>query len=498
MRKTLTLAAVTAAASTAAAAQTIDVGTTASPVGLDPHVATAFSTKLITDAVYEGLTAIDTDLRVIPSLATDWSVSEDGRTYTFTLRDGVTFHDGTAFAADDVVASIERVLDPDTGSPQASRLELIETVEAVDDATVQIVLESPSAPLLGHLANIAIMSKDFLDAGGDPQQTPAGTGPFRLERWVPDTALELVAHAEYWEDGLPRAEALTYHIVPETATLQLGLRSGAYDLLPTADIASVVSLEGQPGIETLSTQELSYGLIGFNAAEPPFDDARVREAFNYALDRQQLVDVVLFGRGQPGAPLSPALVDWAMPGDSFACLTRDVDAAQALLAEAGYADGVEVTINVLGILPQIVDLAQVVQAQVAEAGFDVTLNVQERGEFIQDWRNSNFTAFASLNGGSIDPDGTFYRTFRSGGSTNVFQYADDAVDRLLDEARIGTDPVARKAAYDELQGLLACTGPIAFLTFADLHALTRDGVEGFALHPTRDMRALRTTAVPAD
>ena len=404
-----------------ATAQVIDVGTTASPVGLDPHVATAFSTKLITDALYEGLTAVDVDLRVVPALATDWSVSDDGLTYTFTLRSGVTFHDGTDFTAADVVASIERVQDPDTGSPQASRVELIESVTAVDDMTVEMTLSAPSAPFLGQLETIAIVSGDFLESGGDLQQIPAGTGPFRLENWIPDTSLELVAHDGYWEEGLPRAEGLIYHIVPETATLQLGLQSGVFDLLPTADAATVATLEGQAGLSILSTQELGYGLIGFNVDEPPFDDPRVRAAFNYALDRQQLVDVVLFGRGAPGAPLSPALVDWARPASDFDCLTRDVDAAQALLAEAGYADGASATVNVLGILPQIVDLAQVVQAQAAEAGFALELNVQERGAFVQDWLNSNFVSFASLNGGSIDPDGTYFPDLPFGGINKCFQ-----------------------------------------------------------------------------
>jgi len=477
MRKTLALAALAAMATTAASAQTIDLGTTASPVGLDPHVVTAFSSKLVTDAIYEGLTDVDAQLRVVPLLATDWSVSPDGTIYTFTLREGVTFHDGTAMTAEDVVASLERIRNPDTGSPQASRIDLIESLEAVDDVTVSIKLKSPFAPFVGELANLAIVSKDFVDGGGDLQQTPVGTGPFKLDRWVPDTALELVAHDGYWEAGL---------------------RSGAYDILPTADAASVVTLENEPGISKLSTQELSYGLIGFNVTRKPFDDARVREAFNYALNRQEIVDVVLFGRGAPGAPLSPALTEWAQPASSFACLEQDPAKSQALLAEAGYGDGAAVTINVLGILPQIVDLAQVVQAQANAAGFQIELNVQERGEFVQDWKNSNFAAFASLNGGSIDPDGTYYRTFRSGGSTNVFKYSDARVDELLDTGRTETDGGKRQAIYGELQERLACTGPIAFLSYGDLNALVRDGVSGFEVHPARDLRSLRQTSVPAD
>ena len=141
------------------------------------------------------------------------------------------------------------------------------------------------------------------------------------------------------------------------------------------------------------------------------------------------------------------------------------------------------------------DAAQVVQAQLNEAGFDVTLNVQEQGTFVQDWRNSNFQAFASLNGGRTDPDGYLYRTFHSGGSTNVFNYADAQVDEWLEAGRSEVDPSEREAIYAQLQEKLACEGPIAHLAYGDLYTATTEGVEGYEVVGDRSTRYLRQTSV---
>jgi peptide/nickel transport system substrate-binding protein len=160
------------------------------------------------------------------------------------------------------------------------------------------------------------------------------------------------------------------------------------------------------------------------------------------------------------------------------------------LESAGLTLPVKATVNVLGSVPVVVDVAQIVQAQANKAGFDLSLNVQEAGRFIQDWRAGNFTAFASLNSGGPDPDDYFGRTFQTGGATNVFKYSDPKLDQLLTEAR-AAQPDRRKALYDQAQGILACGGPVAHLAYGTLFAAQTAKLQGFQLNPTRSLLGLR-------
>lgn len=489
------LAAAGPAAFAQGAGPTLQVATDQSPVGLDPHLATAFSTALINGNIYEGLTAIDADLRTVPALAEAWEVSSDGLTYTFRLKQGATFHDGSPVTAEDVVASFERVRNPATGSPFATRLAPVASMQAADPRTVRITLSAPSAPFATQLSTIAVVPARSARGEGDLQRQPVGTGPFRFAQWVPDTYIHLERHPGYHEQGLPKLGAVRFNIVPEAATRQVGLAGGTYQMLPSIDSATALSLQGQPNVRLLETQDLAYSLIGMNTTRAPFDRPEVREAVNAALDREELVQAAYFGRARPAGPLSPALTDWALPTAEFPCYAAGPDRARELLRAAGLTTPVPVTLSVLGSLSQVVDVAQVVQAQLNRAGFEVTLDVQEQGRFIQSWRNSEFQAFVSLNSGGPDPDDYFGRTFQTGGATNVMKFSDPAIDALLAEARSATDTARRKALYDDVQKRLACTGPIAHLAYGTLATATTPAVSGYSMIANRSTRALRETTL---
>ena len=457
-----------------ARAQVLEIATDQSPVGLDPHVATAFSTTMVLSTIYEGLTAIDADLHVVPALADSWDASSDGLIYTFRLRPGVTFHDGRKLEASDVVASVARVRDPKTGSPLASRFAMVDRVEPAGDDGVRFVLSAPSASFLAQLATLAIVPS----GGGDLAKQPDGTGPFRFKEWQPNTFIALDHNAAYWQQGHPLLAGLRFEIVPEATTRRLGLTGGTYQFLPAVDAATAESLKDAPGVQMLATQDLAYSLIGVNASKPPFDNAAAREALNYAVDRAQIIQAAYYGKAAAAGPLSPALRDWALHVTEFPCYRPDPAKARALLQQAGMTLPVKVTVNVLGSLPLVVDVAQVVQAQANKAGFEISLNVQEAGRFIQDWRAGNFSAFASLNSGGPDPDDYFGRTFQTGGATNVFKYSNATLDQLLTEARAAA-PTARKSLYDEAQRILACDGPVVHLAYGTLFAAERSAVQGF-------------------
>lgn len=497
MIKTLRAALLAAALAVGATAhaQVLEIGFDASPTGLDPHLVTAFASVQINSGIYEGLTGIDKDLRVVPLLASSWTVSQDGKTYTFTLRSGVTFHDGSAFGPEDVVASIRRVLNQQIASPLASRVNMIENIAADGADKVVMRLNAASPQLLASLATIAIVPRSMETNRDALQRQPVGTGPFRFQQWVPDTYIQLQRHQGYWQQGAPRIDGLKFNIVPEAATRMVGLQGGTYAMLPNVDAATALQLQGRPNVRIMETQDLAYTLIGLNTSERPFNDPRVREAVNYALNRAQLVQAAYNGRAAPGQVLSPALTDWALPASRFACYQHNPARARELLAAAGHANGLEITLKVLGSISQVRDVAQVVQAQMNQAGFRVNLEVQEQGRFIQDWRNSNFQGFVSINGGFPDPDDTLYRTVRTGGSTNVFKYSDARVDELLDRGRSVSDQAQRREIYNQVQDALACQGPVVFLAYAQLFTALRTNVQGYEMLATRSLWYLRNVAV---
>lgn len=493
-----TLAAVVAAclALPASAAEgTLQIAVDQAPVGLDPHVVTAFSSTAVLGQIYDGLVELDADLGVGPALAASWTIDEAGLVYDLTLRDDVTFHNGRAMTADDVIYSYERIVAEATGSPQASRFSQVVSAEATGPHSVRFTLAAPFAPFLGNLSVLYVVPREVVEAEGDLQSVAVGTGPFMLDAVVPDTYVDLVANPAYYRPGEPKLAGLRYNVVPEASTRAAGLRNGTYHLLPDVDPATAETLRGSSGIALLGIQDLAYSLMGVNVTAEPFDDPRVRRALNLAIDRNEIVAAVYFGNAVAGGPLSPGLDAWATDTGDFACYQHDVDAAKALLAEAGYADGFSMEILTFGTIKVVSDLAQVLQAQLGEAGIDVTVDVAEFGTFVQRWRNSDFQAFVSLNGGNPDPDGYFYRTFHSTGSTNVYQYDDANVDALLDQGRTTADASVREGIYTELQDVLACEGPVQHVAYATLFSAVREGVQGFQQMPTRGLRYLRETSI---
>src|SRR5690554_4876824 len=469
----------------------LEIATDTAPVGLDPHKVTAFSSFVVIGQIYDGLVELNADLAVEPALAESWTVSDDGLTYVVKLREGVRFHNGRTMTADDIVYSYERIVDPDTASPQASRFSAVASAVATGQYEVTFTLSQPFAPFVSNLANLYVVPHEVVEEFGDLQQHAVGTGPFMLDEIVPDTYVSLVKNPDYYREGQPVLDGLRYNIVPEASTRAAGMRTGAYQLIPDVDPATAETLRGVPGVELLGIQDLAYTLLGLNTSRAPFDDPRVRMAINYAIDREEIVEAVYFVNAVPGGPLSPGHAEWALPTAEFACYATNRDMARQLLAEAGYANGFDTSILTFGTMQVVLDTAQVLQAQLAEVGIRANVNVAEFGAFVQDWTNSNFDMFVSLNGGSVDPDGYLHRTFITDGSTNVFQYSDPEVDEWLEAGRTTTDPAARYDIYADLQRKLACEGPVAHVAYGTLFSAVSENVEGFVQMPTRGLRYLR-------
>lgn len=487
--------AATALIAGAAAAAEVNLAMEKSPVGLDPHIATAFETfQVINGTIYEGLTAVTPTLDVEPALATSWTISPDGKTYTFKLRPNVSFHDGKPMEAADIVSALTRVKAAAIGSPLASRLSAVETITAVDAGTVELKLSAPSGALLSSLANIAIVPRGHEADKDTLGKAPVGTGPFKFADWKPNGYIQLAKFDKYWEAGLPKVDGVKFNIVPESTARIVGLTSGTYQVLPAVDPATAATLSAQPGVKLETTLELAYTMLGINTSRPPLDNPKVRFALNQALDRSEIIAAALFGAGVPGGPLSPSLKSWALDVSAFPCYKPDLAAAKAALKEAGVATPLKLSIISLP-RQDIKDVTQVVQQQLKKVGIELEIKPVELGQFIQDWKNSNFDLFASSNAGAPDPDDYFYRTFRSDGSTNVFKYKSAEVDTLLDKGRAELDGKARKADYDQVQKLLACEGPISHLAYGNLVTATSSKLKGFVINPNRSLRALRAVTL---
>jgi peptide/nickel transport system substrate-binding protein len=347
---------------------------------------------------------------------------------------------------------------------------------------------------VGQLEALAIVPAESVANAADLQKNPMGTGPFKFDKWVTDANVSLTKNPDYHVSGMPKLAGLKFNIVPEASTRQAGISNGTYQLYPSVDAVTINALARVPGVVTTKVPDLGYSLVGMNTSKPPFDNPKVREALNYALNRHEIVRGVYLGRASIAAPLPAVLTEWAVPYSELPCYQSNPQKAQELLKEAGVATPLAITINVLP-NPAARDTAEIVQAQLDKGGFKVTLLAQEIGKFVADWRASNFTAFVSLNGGGIDPDDYFYRTFYTGGSTNVFKYANPALDKQLDAGRAATNKAERRKIYDSVQKTLACQGPIAFLANGDLFTAMRANVKDFAAVPTRSLVYLRQTTL---
>lgn len=462
---------------------------------VDPHLATAFQSVRTLELVYESLTALDQDLNVVPALAEGWTFSDDGLTLTLDLRDGVVFHDGSAFDAEDVTASIDRILDEATGAVARSNLASITGVATPDPGTVVLELAAPDASILASLAdlNTAMVSSEAI-ADGSIGTQPNGTGAFRWESWEQGSAINLAANPDFW-GGVPAIETLILRVIPDEASILSGLRAGEIDLAVMSDPVIVGQIT-EPELTVLRTPALSYHVLQLNGDRPPLDDVRVRQAISCAVDRQEVVDLAALGEGEVTGPLTiPA---YRSDGDGLPCDgVRDVEEAKRLLGEAGLADGFTLnTIVITGEYATAGAEAEVLQAQLGEAGISLELEVLETATYVDRWLAADFDAAIALNGGRVDPHQMYARYWTSTGNLNaVAGYRSEQLDELMASGQAETDPEARKAIYDQFSEELQTQSPWIWLFTGFEYQVHGAGVSGFVPMANGSLRYLSQTSI---
>jgi peptide/nickel transport system substrate-binding protein len=383
------------------------------PVTFDPTQSALIKTSFVWQWVYESLVEVKPDGSIEPLLATEWETSDDGLTYTFTLREGVTFHNGEPFEADDVVFTFERLMD--VGVPYATgRFPTFESVEATDGSTVVFTLSEPDSGFLNNHGNpfmfgAAILNREAADTV-DFATEMVGTGPFKWESYDPDRELRLSRFEDYWRDGIPKADGAVVRYMPEQSAQVAALKRGEIDVMfPSAE--TFLSLKDEPNlqIETVS----SSNVIRLNiAGNPPFDDERVRQALALAIDREEIVNGAMLGAGTPAGYVPPAY-DWATPVGDLPHHTQDIERAKELLAEAGYEDGFDIEISHLANYGTYMDrYIEILQSQLEQIGITSTIISRE----ITTWQDFLVTADYDItpNEFSFQPDPYWYVVPRDG------------------------------------------------------------------------------------
>jgi peptide/nickel transport system substrate-binding protein len=411
------------------------------PDQLDPHKTSAYASFQVLENVFDTLVEPDEELTMQPALAESWETSEDGLTWTFTLREGVKWHNGRDLVADDVVFSYDRIIDEELAN--SYRFATVADVTAPDPRTVVITVTQPTPNLLANIGafkGMAIVAKENV---ADITREPIGTGPFRFESYAPGDSLEIVRNDDYWGDEVA-LDGVRYTFVSEPTVALTNLQGGQAQWTDNLPPQQVEELKGGDELTVETVASNDYWYFAANQARKPFDDPRVRQALAYGIDREQITEAATFGLATVNQTAIPEGSTFAL---DHAPYERDVDKAKSLLQEAGVTGRLPLDLMVTNEYPETVSAAQVMQDQLADIGVDVEVRTLDFAAWLDAQGKGEFDVFMLGWLGNIDPDDFYYAQHHTGATFNFQKYSNPEVDRALDAARTETDENARKELY---------------------------------------------------
>ncbi|MCQ8781599.1 ABC transporter substrate-binding protein [Mangrovibrevibacter kandeliae] len=437
----------------------------------------------VADMIYSGLTRIGLDNKPHPDLATSWEASDDASEFTFHLRDNVTFHDGQPFTADDVVATFKAILNPDVPAAARSVLDMVDAIEAVNLLTVRFKLKTPFAdlPFSTAHANARILSKAALEKPLTELDTKAnGTGPFKLETYDSARMVRLVKNETYYQEGKPYLDAVEMLLFPDLTAETANFLSGQTDIMLTVQQADFQRIAGAAGVEAKRVPAGRYVCVVMRQDQKPWDDVRVRKALSMAVDRGLLVDVILEGLGRPAydSIVAPEL-EFATDKPEIA---YDPEGAKKLLAEAGYPDGLKLTL-VASDRPAIRAQTAIALKQTAAAGgFDLTIQTMPHDTYLANvWQKGAF--YIGYWGMQPTIDATYNLLLTSDASYEDTAWKNKEFDALVAKGRATVDPAERARIYAEAQALELEDRPYIVPFFEDVLTANRDGTENWSVAP---------------
>lgn len=420
------------------------------PDQLDPHKTTAYFSFQVLENVFDTLVEPDDRLEMQPALAESWTTSDDQLTWTFKLRSGVKWHDGSDFTAEDVVYTLRRIIDEKLGN--SYRLTAVESVTASDPATVVIKLTRPAANLLASLGGykgMAIVKRANVESG-EITRKPIGTGPFKVREYAAGESIALEANPDFW-DGKPELGGVTFRFISEGNTAQTALTNNEIHWTDSFEPQQLAPLQSNQGVTVGNVPSSDYWYITMNQKKAPWNRVEVRRAVAYALDRLAIVQAVSFGSAVPNQLAIPRESTWYVEHTPY---RTDANRARELMGQAGVQGG-PVTFMATGEYPETVTVGQILANALKPLGFDLRIETVDFATWLDRQSAGQWDMLMMGWLGNIDPNDFYYNQHHSGGTNNHQGYTNPRVDQLLDQGSAENDRGRRKDLYGEAAKIIA-------------------------------------------
>lgn len=440
---------------------------------LDPHDANDKTSHQVIDMIYNRLINYDEDNNIVGELAESWEPSDDGTIWTFKLKEGIKFHDGTDLDAHAVKKSFDRLLDMDNGLVHSAEFQFIIDVDVKDDYTVAFETDGPFGlfeELMADLAAFIISPKAIDEYGenlGKSVEATVGTGPYTITEWKKDQLLVLERNEDYYGDkGVTKI--IEYKTIPEDATRVMALQAGEVDVIDKIPAQDVARLEETDGIEIVKVPSTGQRKFRFDVTDEPLSNVKVRQAILYAIDRKTILERVVPGMGElPTSALTPIMADYIDLGE----IPYDPEKSKELLAEAGYPDGFETKITTTSRYVQGVELAEVLGDQLKNVGIDAEINVMEWGDITDEWGGLSADEFDQgifiMGTGGENSDRQLSPIYKTSDTNerNYGYYSNEEFDEVVTEALKEIDSEKRRKLYQRAQEIVYLEDPGAIYLF---------------------------------
>lgn len=445
---------------------------------LDPHIAEAAGTSEVLFNIFEGLVKPDSEGNLVPAVASEYKISEDGKTYTFVLREGILFHNGEPVTVEDLKYSIDRSAGKLEGQtqPLVSAYSGIESVVIIDSTTIEIHLYEGDTELIGYLT-AAIIPEGYEDSG----KKPIGTGPFKFVSYLPQQSLLVEANEDYWMDGVPYLDRVEFKIVANTDSAMMELKAKTIDLYPYLTIDQANELSNEYDI-LIGTTNLVQALF-LNNKVKPFDNVKVRQALSYTIDPQMIIDMVAGGNGvEIGSNMFPAFGKYY--NEELADVYNpDITKAKELLAEAGYPNGFEMTITVPSNYQFHVDTTQVIVEQLRQVGITADIELVEWSSWLNDvYIARNYQSTIIGLDAELAPKALLKR-YASDAADNFVNFKNDEYDRVLKSAMASISDEEKIDYYTRLQEILVEEAASVYIQDPALLVAINKELKGYTFYP---------------